>query len=97
MQQEPFLRAQIGNPSLYRTCPAMFLCDTPYASAAGSDLQTKGSVKRAQALLKTSGYDGTPVVILKPTDLAVLNKLPDVAAQLLRQAGFKVDLQPMDW
>jgi peptide/nickel transport system substrate-binding protein len=24
-------------------------------------------------------------------------KLPDVAAQLLRQAGFKVDLQAMDW
>jgi peptide/nickel transport system substrate-binding protein len=37
------------------------------------------------------------VVILKPTDLAAIQKLPDVAAQLLRQAGFKVDLQAMDW
>jgi peptide/nickel transport system substrate-binding protein len=36
-------------------------------------------------------------VILKPTDLASIQKLPDVAAQLLRQAGFKVDLQAMDW
>jgi peptide/nickel transport system substrate-binding protein len=54
-------------------------------------------MKKAQELLKTSGYDGTPVVILKPTDLAAIQKLPDVAAQLLRQAGFKVDLQAMDW
>ena len=36
-------------------------------------------------------------MILKPTDLASIQKLPDVAAQLLRQAGFKVDLQAMDW
>ena len=34
---------------------------------------------------------------MKPTDLASIQKLPDVAAQLLRQAGFKVDLQAMDW
>jgi peptide/nickel transport system substrate-binding protein len=54
-------------------------------------------MKKAQELLKASGYDGTPVVILKPTDLAAIQKLPDVAAQLLRQAGFKVDLQAMDW
>ena len=39
----------------------------------------------------------TPVVLMKPTDLASIQKLPDVAAQLLRQAGFKVDLQAMDW
>jgi peptide/nickel transport system substrate-binding protein len=57
----------------------------------------KADVKRAQQLLKESGYDGTPVVILQPTDLAVLAKLPMVAAQSLRQAGFKVDLQSMDW
>ena len=54
-------------------------------------------MKKAQEMLKASGYDGTPVVILKPTDLAAIQKLPDVAAQLLRQAGFKVDLQAMDW
>jgi peptide/nickel transport system substrate-binding protein len=54
-------------------------------------------MKKAQDLLKASGYDGTPIVIMKPTDLASIQKLPDVAAQLLRQAGFKVDLQAMDW
>jgi peptide/nickel transport system substrate-binding protein len=37
------------------------------------------------------------VVLMKPTDLAAIQKLPDVAAQLMRQAGFKVDLQAMDW
>ena len=75
----------------------MFTCGTPYDSAKGSEIQSKSNMKKAQELLKASGYDGTPMVIMKPTDLAAIQKLPDVAAQLLRQAGFKVDLQAMDW
>jgi peptide/nickel transport system substrate-binding protein len=97
MPQEPFLRAQVGVKDLYRSCPSMFTCGTPYGSAKGSDVQSKSNMKKAQELLKSSGYDGTPVVIMKPTDLAAIQKLPEVAAQLLRQAGFKVDLQAMDW
>ena len=97
MPQEPFLRAQVGVKEFYHSCPSMFTCNTPYASAKGSDIQSKSSMRKAQELLKSSGYDGTPVVIMKPTDLAAIQKLPDVAAQLLRQAGFKVDLQAMDW
>jgi peptide/nickel transport system substrate-binding protein len=53
--------------------------------------------QRARQLLKESGYRDTPVVVLRPTDQAILSKLPVVAAQLLRQAGFTVDMQSMDW
>ncbi len=95
--QQPFLQAQVGVKELYRTCPSMFTCGTPYGSPFGSEIQSKSNMKKAQELLKTSGYDGTPILIMKPTDLASIQKLPDVAAQLLRQAGFKVDLQAMDW
>ncbi|MGE0874084.1 MAG: ABC transporter substrate-binding protein [Burkholderiales bacterium] len=95
--QRPFLQAQVGVKALYRTCPSMFTCGTPYGSPYGSDIQSKSNMKKAQELLKASGYDGTPIVLMKPTDLASIQKLPDVAAQLLRQAGFKVDLQAMDW
>ena len=95
--QEPFLKAQVGVKELYNTCPSMYTCGTPYASAFGSEIQSKSNMRKAQELLKASGYDGTPIVLMKPTDLAVIQKLPDVAAQLMRQAGFKVDLQAMDW
>ena len=97
MAQEPFLRAQVGVKEYYRSCPSMFTCNTPYGSPKGSEIQSKSNMKKAQELVKSSGYDGTPVVLMKPTDLAAIQKLPEVAAQLLRQAGFKVDLQAMDW
>ena len=48
-------------------------------------------------LLKEAGYDGTPVVLLHPTDLDVISKLPLVAKAQLEKAGFKIDLQSMDW
>jgi len=95
--QRPFLKAQVGVQELYKTCPSMFTCGTPYASNVGTEIQSKSTMRKAQELLKASGYDGTQVVLMKPTDLQSIGKLPDVAAQLMRQAGFKVDLQAMDW
>ena len=95
--QDAFLKAQIGVKDLYKTCPSMFVCGTTYASGAGTEIQQKSNLKKAQELLKASGYDGSTVVIMKPTDINTINKLPDVGAQLLRQAGFKVDVQAMDW
>ncbi len=60
MQQEPFLRAQVGIKEFYKPCASMFTCGTPYGSAKGSDIQSKSNMKKAQELLKASGYDGTP-------------------------------------
>jgi peptide/nickel transport system substrate-binding protein len=94
--QRPFLKAQVGVDELFKPCASMFTCGTPYASTAGSEVM-KASMRKAQEMLKSSGYKGTPVVLMKPTDLAAIDKLPEVAAQLMRQAGFKVDLQAMDW
>ena len=95
--QRPFLKAQVGVDGLYKPCASIFTCGTPYGVSTGSEIQSKSNMKKAQGLVKASGYDGTPVVLMKPTDLHAIGKLPDVAAQLMRQAGLKVDLQAMDW
>jgi len=44
-----------------------------------------------------AGYDGTVVVIPQPTDLGVIKQLAPVAKSQLEKAGFKVEVQPMDW
>jgi peptide/nickel transport system substrate-binding protein len=53
--------------------------------------------QRARELLKESGYDGTPVVILQVTDRPFLNAAAVVTRQRLEQVGFKVQLKAMDW
>jgi ABC-type transport system substrate-binding protein len=52
---------------------------------------------KAKALLAEAGYKGEPVVLMRPTDNPTIGKLPLVAKQQLEQAGFKVDMQSMDW
>jgi peptide/nickel transport system substrate-binding protein len=95
--QEDFLKGVIGDPKYYRTCKAMFMCNTPLASTKGWEDKLDSNVEKAKALLKEGGYDGTPVVLLGTTDLYVLNNLAPVAKALMERAGMKVDMQQMDW
>jgi peptide/nickel transport system substrate-binding protein len=94
--QEDFLRAQIGDPEIYRVCNAPLICGSPYEKSYG-DLLIKPDLDKARQLLKESGYDGKPIVMMQATDLQSANQLPPVAKQALEKIGFKVDLQAMDW
>lgn len=96
--QEPILAAMVGNPEYYQVCGAVLGCGTPLESDGGAEtLVQGGGADEARALLEEAGYDGTPVVIMAPTDLVALVTQPVVVSQMLREAGFTVDMQPMDW
>jgi peptide/nickel transport system substrate-binding protein len=98
MNQKDVLDALIGNPQYFKICGAFFMCDTPLATDAGSESLVKGNgMAEAKKLLAESGYDGTPIVIMAPGDVVTLKAQPIIAAQALREAGFKVDLQATDW
>ncbi len=98
MNQKDVLDALVGDPNYYQICGAIFVCGTPLATDVGSDSLVKGNgMAEAKKLLAESGYDGTPVVIMAPTDVVTLKAQPIVAAQSLRDAGFKVDVQAADW
>ena len=94
--QEDFLRAQVGDPEIYRVCNAPLVCGTKYEKSYG-DLLIKPDFDKARALLKESGYDGKPIVMLHQTDIVSSNQLPAVGKQLLEKAGFKVDVVSSDW
>src|SRR5580704_10757118 len=98
LNQKDILDALIGNPKYYEVCGAVFVCGTPLATDIGSETLVKGDgMAEAKKLLAESGYDGTPIVIMAPGDVVTLKAQPIVAAQLLREAGFKVDVQATDW
>jgi peptide/nickel transport system substrate-binding protein len=95
--QEEFLKATIGDPKYYKICKAPFVCGTPLGSDDGMQDVLNQNPVRAKELLKEAGYDGTPVVLLQATDVAAMANLAPVAKAQLEAAGFKVDIQPMDW
>ncbi|HYD75045.1 ABC transporter substrate-binding protein [Ramlibacter sp.] len=96
VNQEALLRGQMVFRDLYRTCATIYPCNSPLATQP-KWYTGKPKFEEARQLLKEAGYDGTPIVLMHPADFTLLNKLPPVMAQLLQQAGFKVELQSMDW
>ena len=96
--QEDFLKGVIGDKAYYKVCLSLFPCGTPLESKKGFDgMLAESNVTRAKQLLREANYDGTPIVLLHPADLAVLANLAPVGKSLMERAGFKVDMQSMDW
>ena len=97
VNQETYLQAIVGIEELYKVCPAMFMCDTPYSSDAGSARVMMQDFDKAKAMLAEAGYNGEKIILMHPTDIATLSAATQVTAQLLREAGINLEVQAMDW
>lgn len=99
VDQPDFMTAAYGNDAqAWRTGVGYFLSGTPMASDAGMKALTSlRDPKRVARDLAAAGYRGERVVMLQPEDFPSLKALTEVAAEMLRQVGMKVDAQSADW
>jgi len=97
MDQVTYLAWSIGQSRYYRTCTSVFACGGPYATNIGAEPMIEHDLTRARQLVKESGYDGHPIVVLHVTDIPFLNAAAIVTRQRLESIGFKVILKAMDW
>lgn len=95
--QDDVLKALVGNPDYYNTCAAVMGCGNPNGDTYGAEWVVPSDIDKAKALLKEAKYDGTPVVVLQPTDISMLAAQPIVIGDALRKAGFNVQMKTMDW
>ena len=87
----------IGVPPQHRApqCPSFWMCGAPLttdAAAAGAGLD----IESAKAELRATSYRGQPVIILEVGG-SISQTAAMVLAHNMRQAGFTVDEQVMDW
>lgn len=97
VDQNAILQTLVGNPEYYQTCAAVMGCGNVNGDEYGKEWVVNGDIEKAKALLKEAGYDNTPVIIMAPTDLALLVPQPIVIGDALRKAGFNVEMKMMDW
>jgi peptide/nickel transport system substrate-binding protein len=97
VNQEDYMRAIIGDPKYWRTCPAYFMCGTPLETDVGSEPLMRQDFAKARQLMKEAGYKGETVILMDPTDVPILHGATLVTAQLLRKIGVNVQVQAMDW
>lgn len=99
VNQSDFMSAVTGDyENAWKSCYSMFNCGLPGIKEVGSDMMA--GAKDFEALRKEvveAGYKGEGIVIMNAVDSPTVAPLGQVAAALLRQLGFNVDLQEMDW
>ena len=87
----------IGIPDRFRlkSCPSYFMCGTPLQTDIGSQA-ARFSIEEAKAELARTQYRGEPVVMLEVAG-SISQIAGNLLAQNMKQAGFTVDEQTMDW
>ena len=95
--QADYMSAAYGDPKLWHQCYAYWVCGSPNGTEAGSEPYHKPDLELARRLVRESGYDGTPVVLIGGSDIPAYQRLSLVTVDLLQKIGFKVDLQLTDW
>jgi peptide/nickel transport system substrate-binding protein len=91
------LGAGFGDPKFYSADSNHYAKNTPFYSTAGTEHYGKGEAKKAAALVAAAKYDGTPIKILTSQQYDFHYRIALVMAENLKAAGFKVDMQVVDW
>jgi peptide/nickel transport system substrate-binding protein len=87
MDQETYLAWAIGQSQYYRPCYSVFACNEPYATKIDAEPIIEHDLDKARRLVKESGYDGRPIVVLHVTDIPFLNAAAMVTRQRLELAS----------
>jgi peptide/nickel transport system substrate-binding protein len=97
VSQKDYMSAAYGDPRYWRECYAYWVCGSPNGTEVGSEEYRKPNLDLARQLVKESGYDGRPVVLIGGSDIPAYQQMSLVTADILKKIGFNVDMQMSDW
>lgn len=94
---EEVLMAGFGEPKFFAKAAEHFPKGSPFFSEAGKDRYSKADAAGAKKLLAEAKYDGTPIRILNSKQYDFHHRMALVMAEQMKAAGFKVQLDVVDW
>jgi peptide/nickel transport system substrate-binding protein len=91
------LAGAFGDTRFFQAEPNHFPQGSPFFSTAGADSYNQRDAQKAKALAEAAGYKGEPIRILTSRQYDFHYNMAQVMAEQLRKAGFKPELQVVDW
>lgn len=91
------MAAGFGDNRFFVVEPNFFPKGTPYYSDAGAKLYNARDPKGAKEAAAKAGYDGKPIRIMASRQYEFHYNMALVMSEQLKKAGFKTDLQVVDW
>ena len=95
VKQEDYLRAVVGSQNSGAPA-AYFMCGAPLETDVASEALMQQDLEKAKRLMQEAGYKGEPIILMDPTDIAILHGATLVTAQMFRKIGVNVQVQAMD-
>jgi peptide/nickel transport system substrate-binding protein len=89
--------AGFGDKRFYSVGANFFPEGTPFYSMAGAELYDNNNPKAAKDMAAKAGYNGQPIRILASRQYSFHYNMALVFNEQLKNAGFKTDLQVVDW
>lgn len=97
LNQTELMQAAFGDSRFFRTAAAHFPPASPFHSTAGGAAYNKGDAGIAKRMLAEAKYDGSVIRILNSKQYDFHHSLALVMGEQLKAAGFKVQLDVVDW
>ena len=99
IDQVACMTAAMGDDrSLFRAPVGYFLPGTPSANDAGMEaVLNRPGLDEQKRMLAATGYNGERIVLMHPTDQSFYHAVTSVVSASLREVGFNIDEQSMDW
>jgi len=91
------MTAAFGDPKLFSVEANHYPKGSLYYSAAGSEHYNVADPKKAEAMAKAAGYSGAPIRIMTSKQYEFHYRIALVMSEDLKKAGFKTDVQVVDW
>jgi peptide/nickel transport system substrate-binding protein len=98
LSQEDYMRAIVGDDSLWKPMRGFFTPGTPlYNEEGGEILKGQRNFDAAKRMLAESGYSGQPVTCMAAQDYYFAKAWGEVTADLLKRLGINVDYAALDY
>ena len=95
--QGEMLAAGFGDTRFFTAEGNHFPKGSPFYAAAGTDRYNQRDAKKAKAEAEKAGYKGEPIRVLTSRQYDFHYNMALLMAEQLKRAGFKVDLNVVDW
>ncbi len=98
VKQSDHMRATFGTSKYAKDTPSFFGMGTPMSNDANIGWYTGGqNFAKSKALLAEAGYKGEEVLLMQATNIPYMSNAAQLLAQEMRQGGFNVRVESMDW
>ncbi|MBP0618168.1 ABC transporter substrate-binding protein [Jiella mangrovi] len=94
---DDMLYAAFGDDKFFKVDGALYPEGWKWHTEEGTEAYNQNDPSKAAELLKEAGYDGKPLRILTSRQYEFHYKMAEVAKQALEAAGFKVQMDVVDW